>query len=277
MTFIFDGRSFAGEKEEKLKNKVRNLAKQGMTPKLISVIVGDDPASILYVNLKKKRAEEIGAEVQVECFDANIKPDKLIKYIKSFCIDASIHGIMVQLPLPKTFFKEERDEIINSIDPEKDVDGLREDSGFIPPTAKAVLEILNAALPLRGDPLKVRPCKVLVVGASGFIGKQIVKVFENTRQNNFRVAGADSKTKNLKLKTKNSDVIVSVTGVQGLIKADMVKEGVVLIDVGSPSGDIEKAAFEKAAFVSPVPGGVGPVTISCLLENLVEACSVKIS
>ena len=290
MTHIFDGREFAKKREESIKNKVRNLV---FKPKLVSIIVGDDPASLLYVNLKKKAAERVGAEVEIVKLNKLTKLNELIKLIQKYNNDRSVSGIMVQLPLPENFSKEDRDEVLNTISPEKDVDGLREDSKFTAPTAKAVLEVLKLAL------LEVRPLtkrldllrKVAVVGASGFEGKNIIKALEQEYKQSLlfhsknkgiqgkelEIIKADSKTENLKLKIKNCDVVISVTGVPDLITADMVKSSAILIDVGSPKGDIEKSAYDKAAFVSPVPGGVGPITISCLLENLVEASSIIIS
>lgn len=275
MTYIFDGRGFARQKEETLQQRVRGLLEYGIKPKLVSIIVGDDPASVLYVNLKKKAAERIGCVLSVRREKSDIGKEKLIEMISLLNEDKTIFGIMVQLPLPENFTKEDREEIISSIDPDKDVDGLRVGSKFIPPTAKAVLNIIKEAekyivLP----PLKARLYKVGVVGGSGFIGKQIAGALNGI--NNYNIAVYDSETIDLRQKTGDLDILISVTGVPDLIKPDMVKDGAVLIDVGSPKGDIEKSAYDKAAFVSPVPGGVGPVTISCLLENLLDSLSDRI-
>ncbi len=274
MTTIFDGRAFRDEKERLLSIRVIDLfTEKDVTPKLVSIIVGEDPASIMYVNLKKKAGERIGAEVDIIVLPEEATKKAVITTIESFNKLPDVNGIMIQLPLPKNFSKEDRNEIINSIDPNKDVDGLRVDSKFTPPTAKAVLEIFKEALKV--VPVKVQSYKVAVVGASGFIGQQIVRALkkENIELGikELELAEANSKTQNLQLITYNSDVVIGVVGKDGLIKADMIKDGAILIDVGAPNGDIEMAAYEKASFVSPVPGGVGPVTISCLLENLVLA------
>ena len=267
MTVIFDGRDFARKKEDLLKKKVRNLP-PSLIPKLVSIIVGKDPASVLYVSLKKKAAERIGCKLLVVSLRSDILKSELKLGIEKYNKEKTVHGIMIQLPLPDSFSKKERDEIVNSISIEKDVDGLSDKSSFLTPTVKAVLEILRqAAMNVDYHP----KMKALVVGHSGFEGKKIFKVL---RDMDYDVEGADTRTKNLKIKTLKADILVSATGVPDLIKANMIKKGVVLIDVGSPKGDVEKSAYTKASFVSPVPGGVGPVTISCLLENLVKSAQI---
>ncbi len=129
----FNGRQLATAKEAKLKEKVSLLKQKGITPKLMSIIVGDDPASKLYVSLKKKAAEKIGAKLEIKKFQANTSTNQLIKLIKDLNNDESIHGVMVQLPLPDNFSKKDRNQIINSISTEKDVDGMRDDSSFLTP------------------------------------------------------------------------------------------------------------------------------------------------
>ncbi|KKQ98600.1 MAG: Bifunctional protein FolD [Candidatus Woesebacteria bacterium GW2011_GWB1_39_12] len=270
MTHIFDGKAFAWEKENKLKEEMNSTFGRkrlgGVTPRLVSILVGDNPASTLYVNLKRKVAERIGAKVEVISLSLSISKKEIQKIIVKFNNDDNVHGIMVQLPLPDNFSKGDRDEILNTIAKEKDVDGLREDSLHLTPTVKAVLEILRIGKPYIKN--RVRPCKVVVVGAMGFEGK---KIYQNLKKMGYEVEGLDRKSGNLKKKTKMADILISVTGSPGVIGRDDIKKGAVVIDVGAPYGDIEKGAYEKASFVSPVPGGVGPVTISCLLENLVEA------
>ena len=176
---------------------------------------------------------------------------------------------MIPLPLPKNFSEKDRDEIIKTITKEKDVDGLQDDSPYLTPTVKSVLEVIKEATP--HVTLKVPPLKVAVVGARGFEGKKIFKVLNEM---GYEVEGLDRKIENLKTKTKEADILISVTGSPGIIGKEEVKEGAVIIDVGSPKGDVKtEEIMEKAAFISPVPGGIGPVTISCLLENLVESAS----
>ena len=265
MAYIFDGKTFAKEKEEKLAKQVISLKQKGITPKLVSIIVGDDPASTLYVNLKKKAGERIGVTVEVISEKSEISNTELTNVIINLNEDKSVNGIMIQLPLPANFSDSQRDEIINSIAEEKDVDGLRKKSKFIHPTSKAVLEILEFSL----TKINFQPRNVLIIGSTGMVGKPLVR---ELRKTNYKLWEANSQTANFSELGRIADVIISATGVENLVKSEWVKTGAVLIDVGSPKGDIEKAAYEKASFVSPVPGGVGPVTISCLLENLLESC-----
>jgi len=272
MAEIFSGKEFAFKKEEELLEKVAFTRKDGTVPKLVSIIIGDDPASVLYVNLKKRAAERIGCVVEIKQFDEHVGKNEVIDFIKSKNEDEKVHGVMIQLPLPSGFNKNDREELIQTISPEKDVDGLQENSKFTPPTAKAVIQIFSVG----EEYLQIKdyPASIVVVGASGFIGSQITRAIEDRHWNSFRLSELDGKSGDIKQVIKNADVLISATGEPGLIKSDMVKSGSVLIDVGAPKGDVEKDAYEKASFVSPVPGGVGPVTISCLLENLVEAASI---
>jgi len=275
MTHIFDGKAFAKDKEELIRDQVNRLIKKGIRPKLVSILVGEDPASVLYVNLKKRAAERIGAEVEVISLSlsSSISVKEIQKTIEQFNNDNNVHGIMVQLPLPWNFSGKDRDEIINTIAKEKDVDGLREDSPYAHPTAKAVLEVLEYAKNVSKPSLKEEDLRIAVVGASGMVGRPLLREF---KRKGFDAVGYNTKTINWQERIKEKDVVISATGVPDLIKESMVRDGVVLIDVGSPNGDIEKRTYEKASFISPVPGGVGPVTVSCLLENLVEAALLKI-
>lgn len=259
-TTIFNGKEFAGEKEKSLK-------KGGITPKLVSILIGDNPGSKFYLSLKKKAAERIGAELQVINLSSSTSSEKIIQTIQKYNKDKKIHGIMVQLPFPKNFTWDERQEVINSISPHKDVDGMREDSPFVAPVVKAVLQSIEEARLRVASARQAK--KVVVVGSKGFVGKKIMK---ELRTMNYELYGYDIDTKNLGKELLKADIIVSAAGVPDLIKGNMVKDGAVVIDVGSPKGDV---AFDeiskKAAFITPVPGGIGPVTIACLLENLLIA------
>jgi methylenetetrahydrofolate dehydrogenase (NADP+)/methenyltetrahydrofolate cyclohydrolase len=174
---------------------------------------------------------------------------------------------MIQMPLPGKL-EEKRAEIVNVIHPEKDVDGLRKDSDYLHPTSKAVIDILHYA---EGElSLKTGDSKVVVVGATGMVGAPLV---HELKDEGYSVVECNSKTKNLTKEVLKGDVVISTTGIQGIIKEDMVKPEAIVIDVGSPRGDVNFYEVErKSAFITPVPGGVGPVTISCLLENLISAC-----
>ncbi len=270
MQIIFNGRDFAAKKEEALKNRVFGLKSRGVHPKLASIIIGDDEASKLYVGLKKKAAERIGAELDIYYLPEKVKLADIMLLIASLNTDDTVYGIMIQMPLPEGKIRNSKSEIVNLLNPEKDVDGLRNDSSFLHPTSKAVIDILHEAekvietLPT----MRVRPLRVVVVGATGMVGVPLVK---ELKLQSYKITECDINTKDLKAQTLNGDVVISATGVQGLIKGDMVKENAVLIDVGSPKADFNPVAQDKALFFTPVPGGVGPVTIACLLENLISA------
>lgn len=257
---IFDGKLLAEQKEELLKKKVSELKKKRITPKLISLLIGRNTGSELYLSLKRKVAERIGVEVTIKKFPTSVSSKEVIDFIKRRNKDGSAHGVMVQLPLPKNFSNEQREEIIEAIAPEKDVDGMREDSSFLTPAVKAVILAIKEAEKIG---------RVVVVGEKGFVGKKLTKVLQEM---SYKVEGVDIDTGDMEEKIKKADILISATGKPGLIKKDMVKDGVVVIDVGAPRADVEKGVYKKASFITPVPGGIGPVTIACLLENLVSAC-----
>lgn len=268
-TVIFDGVRFAIEKELILRSQVSKLKKKGVTPKLVSILVGENKESKLFLSLKKKAAQRVGVELEVVKLDSDARINELIHRIRKFNNDKKVQGVMVQLPLPKRFSKTDGDRIINSIARKKDIDGMRDDSPFLTPVVKAVLEVVKEALNIVRPSLKARPYKVVVVGAKGFIGRKIVKVL---KEMSYQVKGVDLETKDLKSKTRKSDILICATGVPGLIKGSMVKDKSIVIDVGAPKGDVLfNEVVKKASFITPVSGGVGPVTIASLLENLIEA------
>lgn len=256
MTTIFNGKAFAEKKILDLDKRVVELKNRGIHPKLASILVGEDPASILFTSLKKKKAEAIGAEMDVYYLKEKELPETILALIDGLNSDPTVHGIMVQLPLPLTFLKEDEEKIINSIKKEKDVDGLRKDSPFVHPTAMAVLQVIKEA---RLHITWARQAKTIcVVGKTGMVGSALSKEIKNT----------DYK---LVEKPEDANILVSATGSPNIIKANMVKKGAIVIDVGSPKGDVDPSCYKVAGFVTPVPGGIGPITISCLLENLMEA------
>lgn len=262
MTKVFDGRLLASKKEEVLKKKVLRLKeKRNLIPKLATILPGTDPASVLYVNLKKKAAERIGCEVEIFEVGERKQAEYIVRLIKSLNQDPPVHGIMVQMPLPLRMRKG-RELIINTIAKEKDVDGLKEDSLFIHPTVRAVLEAIKKSK-------KKPPATVCVMGASGMVGKPLVKELE---KQGYSVTACNSRTQNLMQKTQAADILVSCVGIPGLITGEMVRKGAAVIDVGSPKGDVNFDEVKgKASFITPVPGGIGPLTVSFLLENLVHS------
>lgn len=260
MATIFDGKLYSLKKQLLLKSGAKLLKEKGKNTKLATILVGNDSASRLYINLKKKYIEEIGLEVDVYNLPETVKKEEIDALIDSLNTDKNVNGIMIQLPLPESL-KSYRDELIEKIEDSKDVDGMKKESKFIPPTVKAVLEILSLAR----NEVEIEIENICVVGATGIVGKSLVKELKK-RGNN--VLEVDENTKNLEDLTKMGDVVISATGVINLISPDMIKQDVILIDVGSPFGDIDPRCSDTASFLTPVPGGVGPVTISCLAENL---------
>ncbi len=261
MTNYFDGKSFATAKERKLIKKVDLLKQNGIVPRLISLQIGKNDSSKKYLSLKKKAAGRIGIEMEVISLSEDVGVDQIAKVVSAANEDKSVHGIMLQLPLPPSYSTEDRDRIINTISSQKDIDGMRDDGEFVVPVVKAVMTVLEFAE-------VEKDAKTIVVGAKGFVGGKIV---DQLTKEGYSSEGYDVETKDLDQKTKEAKVIISATGQEGIIRSDMVKEGVVLIDVGAPKGDLDKSSYDKASFVSPVPGGVGPMTIHFLLTNVIKS------
>ena len=264
-TVIFDGREFAEKKVKALIPKMIELQEKGIIPHLVSILVGEDPDSVLYTNLKKRAVERMGGEMTVVLLNQNTTFEKVLEAINWYNNDPEIHGIMVQMPLPASI-KNYKSKILNSIDPRKDVDGLRDDSPFVHPTAKAVMDIIDFA---NGGLDLSKSLQAVVVGASGMVGSPVCK---ELKKKSYKVVECGVNTYTLKGETLQGDILISATGQSKLITEDMIKDDAIVIDVGSPKGDCDLDLNSKASFVTPVPGGVGPVTIACLLENLIIAC-----
>ncbi len=269
MAHIFDGKKISIEKEIEIEREVKKLKKKGIQPKLVTVLVGDDEESQVYLKLKKKVGKKIGVKVEIRKLQKRTSVNQLIKLVEELNNDKSVHGIMVQLPLQSNLRSKTR-KIINAITPGKDIDGMRDDSQYLAPVVKAVLKaIKKGSNHIAGVPLKVEPLRVVVVGAKGFIGRKMVKTL---KEMDYQVGEVDIETKNLRLRTKKADILISVVGEAGLITGDMVGRDAIVIDVGYPKGDVNlDQVAQKASFITPVPGGIGPVTIAYLFENLIEA------
>lgn len=205
--------------------------------KLAVILDPTNPGSVTYTNLKRKFGERIGVDVEI------------VNDIKSSQFD----GIIVQLPMVNS------DILINQIDPRKDVDGLREDSPFKSAAVRAVTEIINSNIEIINK-------KILIIGSQGEIGRKLIREFkcEGIDKDDFDLA-----------KIKMADIIFSAAGQEALIKPDMVKEGVVAIDLGYPKGDFDPEVAKKASFFTPVPGGVGPVTVAMLFQNLLDSIHAR--
>lgn len=273
---VFDGKAFASHREKIVASRVADLATFGITPKLAIVITTDDPASQIYVRMKQKACERVG--IICEVYQAT-RQQHAYKYIIDLLgmlnSDNSIHGLMIQLPFRHTL-KLHQEKLLNMIPPHKDVDGLRSDTTFTPATVRAIDLILEHALRQVATP---KP-KILVLGNKGVVGAAVQK---HLSQKGYVVDGIDKGTKGSyrpidrkwgipSFVSLKQDVLISCTGSPGLVTHKNIKVGAIVIDVGSPVGDVRfKEAQHKASFITPVPGGVGPVTVSSLLENLIDA------
>jgi methylenetetrahydrofolate dehydrogenase (NADP+)/methenyltetrahydrofolate cyclohydrolase len=248
----FDGKAFAEEIEAKVKNKVTILAKK---PRIVSVLVGDDPASALYTKLKKAAAERVGIDFEI------VKLDLLGNEIEEIAKRDEVTGIMLQLPVPGISGQALKD-ILETIPLNKDVDGLRyPESGVVPPVVKAILDVV--------EKIGGNPEKFVVIGASGFVGSATCLELEKMGKEVIKV---DSDTQNAKDLVLQGDIVISCVGKEGVVTGDMVRDGVILIDVGAPRGDMARDAYDKASVSVEVPGGIGPVTIACLMQNAVYLC-----
>lgn len=272
MAVILDGKKLRDELLEKLKSELDGYS---IMPKLVVILVGDNPASKLYVNNKKKTAEKLGIISEVLTYPDNITEEELLLKINELNSDKSVNAILVQLPLPKHINKY---KIINAISPIKDVDGFTPEnlgkllSGEIPYvypcTPKGILLLLDKY------GVSVEGKHVVIVGRSNIVGKPLSAMMLNS---NATVTICHSHTKNLKEITKTADILVSAVG-RDLIKDDMVRNDAVVVDVGifkdefgKTRGDVDFAnVSKKVEAISPVPGGVGPMTITSLMLNTVE-------
>ncbi|ALJ24124.1 bifunctional 5,10-methylene-tetrahydrofolate dehydrogenase/5,10-methylene-tetrahydrofolate cyclohydrolase [Lactobacillus gallinarum] len=271
---ILDGKAFANLLGQNLKEKVKKLKDEGITPHLCVINIGDDPASKIYVRTKKRRAEKMGIIQDIYQMSADTKQEEAIALIDKLNADPAINGLMVQLPAPKQI---DTDALIERIDPNKDADGLTPanighlwmDKHFVEPaTAEGIIALLkHYEIPLEGK-------NVVIIGRSNIVGKPLASLM---LEQNATVTIAHSRTKNLGEITKKADVLVSATGQAFLVKADMVKDGAVVVDVGMNHvdgklvGDVDfDNVKEKASYITPVPGGVGPLTVQFLMEAVVK-------
>jgi methylenetetrahydrofolate dehydrogenase (NADP+)/methenyltetrahydrofolate cyclohydrolase len=274
MAQIIDGLALANQIKKKIKAEVALMKNK---PGLAVILVGEDPASQIYVNSKEKDCQEVGFYSRKIILPANINEDKILKEINILNNDPKIHGILVQLPLPKQFNEE---KIINAIKPEKDADCFQAsnfgrvilayeaadlDKILVSCTPKGVIKLIEST----GQVIAGK--KAVVVGRSNIVGKPIASLL---LKKDATVTVCHSKTKNLKEETKSADILVACIGKPKFITVDMVKKGAIIIDVGinriekGLAGDVDfDNVKEVAGYITPVPGGVGPMTRACLLEN----------
>ena len=273
---IIDGKELARKTREKLKIECDNLKKEGILSKLAVIMVGDDKASQIYVKNKSKACQEIGIKFEEYFLGNDIKQEELIELIQKLNLDKSINGILLQSPIPKSL---DINEAFRIILPEKDVDGFNpinvgklclNQETFVSCTPYGIMKMFEEYdIDLTGK-------NVTILGRSNIVGKPLIQCCLNK---NATVTVCHSKTKDLKEHTKNADIVISAIGKAKFVTADMIKDGAVVIDVGinrDESGkivgdvDFEKVS-SKASYITPVPGGVGPMTIAMLMNNVIKA------
>jgi len=276
MAVILDGKAVSAKVKEEVKEEVEALKKQGVSVGLAVIIVGNNPASRTYVNNKKKACEAAGIVSEEYALPEETTQEELLALVRELNQKDSINGILCQLPLPKHLDEE---AVIAAISDKKDVDAFSAvnvghimigDYSFLPCTPAGIMEIL------RHYNIDVAGKECVVIGRSNIVGKPMAMLLLHQ---NGTVTICHSKTKNLKDVTSRADILVAAVGISHFVTADMVKEGAVVIDVGMDRdengklcGDVDFAAVEpKASYITPVPGGVGPMTIATLLKNTVTA------
>jgi methylenetetrahydrofolate dehydrogenase (NADP+)/methenyltetrahydrofolate cyclohydrolase len=283
MTYIIDGNELADSIRADLEDSVETLDDEGVTPGLATVLMSDDPASETYVSMKQKACEEIGMESFHVEIDPEAPAEELYDTIEDLNEDPEVHGILVQLPVPD-HVDEER--VLNEIDPMKDVDGFHPENvgrmvtgnaRFKPCTPHGVIKMIEDA------GVETEGADVTVVGRSNIVGKPVANLLmQKTENGNATVTVCHSRTKNLEEKTKNADVVIAAAGVPGMIDGSMLSAGQTVIDVGTNRvdgdlvGDVDfDSAKDVVDAISPVPGGVGPMTITMLLYNTVKAAGLQ--
>ena len=277
---LIDGKKFADNLCNKIAEEVTKLKDKNITPGLAVVRVEGDPASAVYVNMKAKKTKEVGMHSATKILDKNTSQDSLLKVVEELNNDKSINGILVQLPLPKQI---NADSVINTINPDKDVDGFHAiNTGRLWTNIDSLIPCtpLGCKMLLLDELKDLTGKKAIIVGRSNIVGKPMASLLISE---NCTVTIAHSKTKNLKDEVKKSDIVIAAVGVPKMIKGSWIKPGATVIDVGINRikngkkklvGDVEFSEAEKiAGAITPVPGGVGPMTIACLLHNtLIATC-----
>ena len=277
---ILSGKEVSARIKMELKEEADKLKSQGIMPGLAVIIVGDDPASRVYVNNKKKACEELGILSEEYALSAETSEEELLALIDRLNVDDKISGILVQLPLPKGLDEE---KVINRINPKKDVDAFHPvnvgkimigNYDFVPCTPAGVMELIAES----GIDICGKECDI--VGRSNIVGKPMSMLLLHKHGT---VTVCHSRTRDLKEVTKRADILVVAVGIPEFITGDMIKEGAVVIDVGINRlenkklvGDVEFESAEKvASAITPVPGGVGPMTIAMLMKNTLKAAIVN--
>jgi methylenetetrahydrofolate dehydrogenase (NADP+)/methenyltetrahydrofolate cyclohydrolase len=279
---VIDGKSLAAALRASQKSAVESLAARGVRPGLAAVLAGSDPASRVYVRNKARACEETGVRSEVHEFPETVSESALVARIEMLNADRAVHGILVQLPLPRQF---DANRVLAAVSPAKDVDGfhavnlgalLQGRSGFVPGTPAGVMRLLeHAGVALAGQ-------RAVIVGRSTIVGKPLALLL---LQKDATVTICHSKTRDLAAVTREADILIAAAGRAKLVTAEMVKPGACVIDVGvnrlpdgKLAGDVDFAAVrEIAGSITPVPGGVGPMTVAMLIVNTVRAAELSLA
>ena len=278
MLKLIDGKQLAQKRREEIKRTVEQLKAKGIVPGLAVVLVGEDAASQIYVRNKEKACEEVGFYSELYRLPESISQEELLQLIKRLNHDEKIHGLLVQLPVPAHI---DEKAVIHAIDARKDVDGfLPENLGslligepaFEPCTPKGCIDLIKQT------GIEITGKKAVVVGRSNIVGKPVAMML---LRENATVTICHSKTKNLKEELLTADIVVAAVGKSNFITGDMIKDGAVVIDVGMNrlengklTGDVDQASLEgRDCWLTPVPGGVGPMTITMLMQNTLESAT----
>lgn len=277
---LISGKEISLSVKERVSEEVKEMKKQGIEPCLAVILVGDDPASRVYVNNKKKACEFCGIRSLEYLLPSDATQQELNSLVEKLNADESVNGILCQLPLPKHL---DEKEVLNLIKPEKDVDAFHPenvghimigDFNFLPCTPAGIMEMLK----YEGIDLDGKNC--VIIGRSNIVGKPMAMLM---LKQNATVTVCHSHTKNLKELVLQADIVVAAVGKAKFVTADMIKDGAVIIDVGinrmsdgKLCGDVDfDACCEKASYITPVPGGVGPMTIATLMQNTITAAKIQ--
>ena len=280
MAEIIDGKELAKKVRKELKKEVDQLKENGIKPKLAVIMVGNDPGSTVYVRNKSKACEKVGIEFEEFLFEETITEESLLELIDKLNQDDSVHGILLQCPVPKHI---DVNKAFRAISPNKDVDGFNPINvgnltigvdAFISCTPYGVVKMLEEYN------IKTEGKNAVILGRSNIVGKPMIQCMLNK---NSTVTVCHSRTKDIGEVIKRADIVIAAIGKPKFVKADMIKDGAVVIDVGinrledgTICGDVDYETIkEKASFITPVPGGVGPMTIAMLLNNVVKAAKLK--
>ncbi len=286
---IIDGKQIAQDVRLEVKNKVSELKSKGITPCLAVILVGENPASVSYVTGKQKALAEVGMLDRSMHLPESTTQEELLKIISELNNDSSVHGILVQLPLPKHIDEE---KVLLAIDPQKDVDGFHPvnvgnlvigKKAFLPCTPHGIIVLLQKMK------IETNGKNAVVIGRSNIVGKP-VSILLSRKEINCTVTMCHTGTKNIADFTKNADIVIVASGHPNTLTAEMIKPGAVVIDVGVNRipdsskksgfrlvGDADfESVKEKASFITPVPGGVGPMTIAMLMQNTLESAENRI-